>query len=183
MGLQGKGFYIWKIDRCEGGNAKKIARQAKKAGLSHVILKIANGIFRYNYDWKTKHDLVPPVVSALRSKGIDVWGWHYVFGDQPVQEARIAVKRVQELNLDGYVIDAESEYKMNGKKNAAKRFMSELRNGLSHSVPIALSSYRYPSLHPIPWNEFLEKCDYNMPQVYWLHSDNPAEDQLKELLR
>ena len=182
MGLKGKGFFIWKVKHCEEGDADKIARHAKKAGLSHVLIKIANGIYRYNYDWEQKIDLVPPVVNALRSKGIAVWGWHYVFGNQPLQEARIAIRRVHELNLDGYVIDAESEYKTSGKKTSAKQFMGELRNGIGDSVPIALSSYRYPSLHPIPWNEFLEKCDYNMPQVYWLQANNPG-DQLAKSLR
>ena len=60
--------------------------------------------------------------------------------------------------------------------------MRELRAGLGVSTPIALSSYRYPSLHPLPWNEFLAKCDYNMPQVYWLKAHNPG-DQLTKTLR
>jgi hypothetical protein len=182
MPLQGKGFFLWKIKNCEGGDADKIARTAKKAGLSHVLIKVANGIYSYNYDWNLKIDLVPPVAKALRSKGIQVWGWHYIYGNQPRSEARIAVRRVQELDLDGYVIDAESEYKESGKTTAAKQFMQELKAGLGNSVPLALSSYRYPSLHPIPWNEFLEKCDYNMPQVYWLKAHNPGA-QLAQTLR
>ncbi|MBU0511949.1 MAG: nuclear transport factor 2 family protein [Chloroflexi bacterium] len=182
MTLKGKGFFIWKIKNCESGNANKIAIEAKAAGLSHVLIKIANGIYTYNYDWDKKIDLVPPVAQAMRNMGIQVWGWHYVYGDNPVSEARIAIKRVQELGLDGYVIDAESQYKQSGKKTAAKQFMRELKGGLGNSAPIALSSYRYPSLHPIPWDEFLEKCDYNMPQVYWIHSHNPGA-QLAQTLR
>ena len=103
MSLQGKGFFLWKIKNCEGGNADRIAKKAKKAGLSHVLIKIANGIYSYNYDWNLKIDLVSPVVKALRSKGIQVWGWHYVYGNQPLSEARIAVRRIQELDLDGYL--------------------------------------------------------------------------------
>lgn len=182
MALQGKGFFIWKIKNCDGGDAALIAKNAKKAGLSHVLIKIANGIYSYNYDWARKIDLVPPVAQALRSAGVEVWGWHYVYGNQPVSEARIAIRRVEELNLDGYVIDAESEYKESGKATAAKKFMRELTAGLSDDVPIALTSYRYPSLHPIPWNEFLEKCDYNMPQVYWMKAHNPGA-QLAQTLR
>lgn len=182
MALQGKGFFLWKIKDCEGGDANRIALEAKNAGLTHVLIKVANGIYSYNYDWNKKIDLVPPVAQALKSAGIQVWGWHYVYGDQPIPEARIAIRRVKELNLDGYVLDAESQYKQAGKKTAARYFMSELKAGLGDSVPVALSSYRYPSLHPIPWNEFLEKCDYNMPQVYWIQAHNPA-DQLARSLR
>jgi hypothetical protein len=182
MALQGKGCFIWKIKNCEGGDSALIAKKAKKAGLSHVLIKVANGIYSYNYDWARKIDLVPPVAEALRSAGIEVWGWHYVYGSQPVSEARIAIRRVDELDLDGYVIDAESEYKGSGKASAAKKFMRELTGGINSGVPIALSSYRYPSLHPIPWNEFLEKCDYNMPQVYWMQAHNPGA-QLAQTLR
>ena len=50
-------------------------------------------------------------------------------------------------------------------------------------IPIALSSYRYPSYHPhLPWDVFLSKCDYNMPQVYWMKADNPGE-QLRRSVR
>jgi hypothetical protein len=182
MALHGKGFFIWKIANCEGGNANLIASEAQEAGLSHVLIKVANGIYSYNYNWDLMLDLVPPVAQALRSKGIEVWGWHYVYGDQAISEAQIAIRRVQELNLDGYVIDAEAEYKQSGKETAAKQFMTEIRGGLGNSVPIALSSYRYPSLHPIPWNAFLEKCDYVMPQVYWMEAHNPGA-QLEQCLR
>jgi len=182
MAVQGKGFFIWKINYCEGGDANAIAEVAYDAGLSYVLIKVANGIYAYNYDWDMEIDLVPPVAEALHSKGIQVWGWHYVYGDYPTSEASIAIRRVQELNLDGYVIDAESEYKEAGKAAAARQFMTELKTGLGDSVPIALSSYRYPSLHPIPWNEFLEKCDYNMPQVYWMEAHNPRA-QLEKTIR
>jgi len=182
MALEGKGFYIWKIKNCEGGESKRIAAEAENAGLSHVLIKVANGTYSYNYDWNKKIDLVPPVAKAIQKKGIQVWGWHYVYGDQPISEARVAIKRIQELNLDGYVIDAEAEYKQSGKASAAKQFMRELRSGIGSKVPVALTSYRYPSLHPIPWNEFLEKCDYNMPQVYWIRAHNPDAQLTKTLL-
>jgi hypothetical protein len=41
---------------------------------------------------------------------------------------------------------------------------------------VALSSFRYPTLHrQLPWRAFLEHCDLNMPQVYWEQSHNPAQ--------
>ncbi len=178
MTLQGKGFFIWKIWDCERGDAQSIASAAQAAGLTHVLIKVADRSSPHNIDSKTKADLVPPVAAALRAKGIQVWGWHYVYGEDPAGEARIAIRRVQELGLDGYVIDAESEYKQPGRQAAAQRFMSELRKALP-KLPMALSSFRFPSYHPqLPWREFLEGCDYNMPQVYWEQAHNP-EAQLK----
>jgi hypothetical protein len=180
MGLQGKGFFIWKVLDCENGNPEAIATLAQSAGLSHVLVKIADTIYSYNVI--DGSDKAAPLANALRGRGIQVWGWHYCKGNDPIGEADKAIERVKGLNLDGYVVDAEGEYKQPGKRSAATKFMNRLRSGLP-DTPIALSSYRYPSYHPqLPFSEFLEKCDYNMPQVYWLQADNPG-DQLERCIR
>jgi hypothetical protein len=176
MTLVGKGYFIWKIPQCDGGVPAAIAARASAAGLSHVLIKIADGAnWMYNYDYETRTDLIPPVADALRATGISVWGWHYVRGDNPTGEARLAVDRMRALRLDGYVIDAEGEYRHTEKRGAAKNFMDALRSGLP-STPIALSSYRFPRIHqPLPWTEFLERCDLAMPQVYFEGAHNPEQ--------
>lgn len=182
MSLEGKGFFIWKVPNCEGGNPSAIAAAAKAAGFTHVLLKIADGTYAYNLDKTTKTDLLPPVVQALRSNGLKVWGWHYVYGSNPIGEANMAIQRLQELELEGYVIDAEIEYKQPGRAAVAKRFMEKLRASLP-GLPMALSSYRFPSFHrQLPWSVFLEYVDYNMPQVYWEQNHN-AEANLRRCLR
>jgi len=182
MDLQGKGMMIWILSRCENGDPEAIAKTAQSAGLSHVLIKIANGTRSFNIDADTGADLVAPVVQSLKARGIAVWGWHYVYGDAPISEANIAIQRVNELNLDGYLIDAEGEYKDSGKDIAAQEFMTKLKTGLPSSTPVGLSSYRWPKYHPeFPWTEFLEKCDVNMPQVYWAQAHNPAEQLERSL--
>lgn len=179
MNIQGKGFYIWQIRRTETGSATGIANLAVQAGLKHVLIKIADGTDPYNLDPTTQADLVPPVLSALRGRGIAVWGWHYVYGYEPEDEAAIAIQRIQALGLDGYVIDAEAEYKQAGREEAAITFMSRLRTALP-SFPIALSSYRYPTYHPtFPWKAFLERVDINMPQVYWVESEDAGAQLIR----
>ncbi len=181
MTLRGKGFYIWQIARCENGDPLKIADEAVNAGLTHVLVKIADGGSAYNVNLTTGEDLVPPVVFALQQRGIQVWGWHYVYGYDPVAEANIAIQRIQTTGVTGYVIDAEAQYKEPGKDVAAQLFMDLLRQALP-VFPIALSSYRFPTYHPtLPWEEFLEKCDYNMPQVYWEQAHNPAEQLIRSV--
>ena len=68
--LTGKGMFIWKIQSCHKGDISEILRKAVKANYSHVLIKIANGIYSYNYDWEKQIDLVPPLVAALKSEGI-----------------------------------------------------------------------------------------------------------------
>ncbi|HEY3344630.1 MAG TPA: nuclear transport factor 2 family protein [Anaerolineaceae bacterium] len=172
VAVQGKGFFIWKIPSCEGGNAQAIATQAQVAGLNFVVIKIADGTRPMNYDTARSVDLIPPVALALKAAGIQVWGWHYVYGYDPLGEARKAIQRMQALNLDGYVIDAEAEYKQAGKDKAARQYLAELRSAYP-SLPIGLSSYRFPSYHKdFPWQAFLDGIDYHMPQVYWEQAHN-----------
>jgi ketosteroid isomerase-like protein len=177
MTLEGKGFFTWKIPNCERGDANMIAARAKAAGLTHLVVKVADGTVIYNGTWGNPTDYTTPVVNALRTHGINVWGWHYLYGDNPSNGANVAIARIRQYNLDGYVLDVEKEYKADGKRAAAKTFMTQIRSACPN-LTIALSSYRYPSLHPqIPWTVFLENCDLNMPQVYWLKAHN-AGDQL-----
>ena len=48
--LEGKGFYIWKIHNCEGGDPWAITRKAQEARLTHLLIKIADGPRAYNVD-------------------------------------------------------------------------------------------------------------------------------------
>ncbi len=180
MALEGKGIFIWRVRSCENGDVEAIANVAQAAGLTHVLLKVADGNFSYNIDTKTGEDLAASAAKALKAKNIKVYGWHYVYAYEPLAEADRGIQRVQQLGLDGYVIDAEFEYKE--QPRAARLYMDRLRAGLG-SLPIGLSSYRFPDLHSrLPWTEFLLKCDFNMPQVYWIFSHNPG-DQLKRSLQ
>ncbi len=177
MNLLGKGYYIWQIPSCESGNAQAIAQRALNSGYSHVLIKIADGAgWDYNVDKQTGIDLVPPLIQALHDRNIQAWGWHYVRGDQPVAEAETAIHRIQALGgVDGYVIDAETEYRDRSKAWAAQRFMQELRQAFP-SLPMGLSTFRYPKSHPdFPYSAFLEGCDYAMPQVYFELAHNPVE--------
>ncbi len=179
MTLQGKGFFTFILPECEGGQPADILAAAQAAGLSHVLVKIADGVNPFGVN--ASGDYTAPVVQALRGAGIAVWGWHYVYGSNPSAEANIAIQRTQALGLDGYVVDAEEEYKQPGKDKAARQFMTAVRSALA--CPIALSAYRFPNYHPeLPWSTFLEFCDLHMPQVYWEQSHN-AGSQLRESKR
>lgn len=180
MTLTGKGYFIWKVRFCENGDPDRIAALAKEAHLSHVLIKIADGAFPYNIDLDNGFDYVLPVVKKLQANNIAVWGWQFVYGDYPDQEAEIAISRALNLGIQGFVVNAEGHYSKPTKAPAASRYMNILRTHLG-KMPIALSSYRYPSYHPnLPWTNFLDRCDYMMPQVYWMKSHNNAGLQLKK---
>lgn len=177
MSIQGKGVFLWQVKRVGGGDANTIAEQAKAARLTHVLIKVADG--RYSYNITNGVDMVPALVTALRARGIQAWGWQYVYGTDPPAEAKKAIERVRAFDLDGFVVNAEMQFKVKGMDLKARKYMQELRKGLP-SLPIGLSTYRYPTVHyEFPFRAFLDFCNFAMPQVYWVGSVN-AGQQLKK---
>lgn len=70
---KGKGFYIWGIRTTEGGDAQKMAAEAKRLGLGHVLLHIHDGYLGeqsvfYGAD-------LTPFIKAFSEVGIECWGW------------------------------------------------------------------------------------------------------------
>jgi len=177
--LQGKGYFIWWVNECETGDPQQIAAQAQAAGLTHVLIKVAHGPSPYRYNVLLTDDRVAPLVAALRAiPDFQVWGWQYTFGLLPEEEARVAVDLVQQYNLDGFVINAEKEYKRDAIRPNAARYAAALRQHLHSAqldnLPVALSSYRYPLWHSdFPWQPFLDVCSMVMPQVYWVSRSAP----------
>jgi len=168
--IRGKGFYIWKLGDPDVPLSILLAQTAKEYNFSHLLIKIADGSSSYNAAGDIQ------VVEACHNQGIEVWGWQYVYGRYPLHEAIMAKKRIEELGLDGFVIDAESEYKTSGSM-AAEIYMDELNKV---KVPLALSSYRWPSYHPeFPWDAFMPRVDVAMPQVYWMQAHNPTAQLTK----
>ena len=160
----GTGMFIWEIDACEGGNVTRIVEKAVAHNLGHLCVKFADG--------RKQHDnfrRIPGLVAACHSAGIAVWGWPYIYGNDPADEAMVEASWYRELGFDGFIVDAESEYK--DRPDAARAYIRSLRAELP-DTPIALSSYWSPQYHPeFPWDAFLEHCDFVMPQVYWWGRD------------
>jgi hypothetical protein len=166
-GLSGVGMQVWKVHNVEGGDPAAIVARMQEAGLSYIVLKVADGPSSYNVD------LAAPVVEALHEAGLQAWGWQYVYGGDPIAEAEMAIERVTQLGLDGFVVDAENDYL--GKYDSAQIYMDALREGLP-TLPIGLSSFGLPVYYPdFPWTEFLSQMDVNMPRVYWVESNYPDE--------
>ena len=177
--ITGLTMFVWMIKEIFKGDLQKILARVQHLKITAIFLKVADGPGKYNLrpddpenpkQWFD--DLVEPFVKALQSAGVAVWGWGYIYGVNPEGEAERAAERVKTLNLAGWVIDAEMEYK--NHPAWAMRYMARLRQ-LLPDTKIGLSSYRFPDLHPeFPWSEFMNRVDFYMPQVYWQSSRLPA---------
>lgn len=175
VSLSGKGMFIWKLKDAENGSPEEIATLAAESDLSFVVIKVAENNNFYRHITDDGRDLLPLVIDALHIKGIQVWGWHYVSGANPRDEALTAINRASELALDGYVISLGAEYENLRDQETAEIFMETMGDNLG-DLPIAVSAPRYPSNYPdLPIEEFLADVDYVMPEVYWIENDNPGE--------
>src|SRR4030042_1423357 len=167
------------------------ANMAKDAGFSWVAIKAADGTIHFNQGagpaW-AQPDLLQAAINTLRAVGIKVLGWQYIYGANPLKqsiaaiEAQRAIENIERFDFDGWLIDPEKEYKRSGAAAWADIYMTALRSSCPN-VPIGLCSYRFPSLHPeIPWHNFLRRCNFHAPQVYWIGAHNPG-DQLRKSVR
>lgn len=182
--FSGNSLFIWKVKQCTNGLAPntdagidQIIKVMQVAGLRYATPKIADGPTKYNLSpvpgtSSYVDDILPRFFEKMGKAGFPKIGWHYVYGKNPLAEADMAIEQIGRFKLDGYIIDAEAEYKAAGAL-AARQFMGRLKTAYP-DIPIALCSYRYPSLHPeFPWLGFInwmsaENGDVHMPQVYWM---------------
>jgi hypothetical protein len=172
--LKGKGFYLWRLEECMSGLAEAIAAEAADAGLGHALVKLGDGPSAFG-DLSRNLD----VIAALKLQGIEVWGWHFVYGSDPEAEAAQIVQQASGSGVAGYVINAEDAWAYRFEE--AARLMARVTSGLG-GLPLGLSSFRYPAAHPeFPWKPFLESCSCNLPQVYWEQSHDPAAQLAKSI--
>ncbi len=107
------------------------------------------------------------LVAALHAGGLDVCAWQFVYGEQPLAEARVGAAAVRH-GADCLVIDAEGQYE--GRYAAAERYIRALRARIGESFPLSLAGFPYVDYHPaFPYSVFFGPggAGYNQPQMYW----------------
>lgn len=156
----GQAMWIWQVPRAERGDLAAIARRAKRHGITAVYVKSGDGAAA----WR---QFTRPLVDALRSAGLRVCAWHFVYGRRPTLEAR-ATAAAARRGAECLIIDAETQYE--GRYASARTYIKRLRDALGDGFPLALTSFPYVDLHPrFPYSVFLGRrgAQVNMPQVYW----------------
>ncbi|MGH2918006.1 MAG: peptidoglycan-binding domain-containing protein [Solirubrobacteraceae bacterium] len=158
--FRGNGMWIWYVSSSDAGNVDAIAARARSAGMTTVFVKSADA----GNVWS---QFSPALVQALHLRGLRVCAWQFVYGTDPVGEARAAAAGAA-AGADCLVIDAETAYE--GRYVAAQRYMRDLRAAVGPSYPLGLTSFPYVDYHPrMPFSVFLApgNAQVNLPQVYW----------------
>lgn len=158
--FDGSGMWIWYLRRAAGGDPAAIAARAAAAGVRTIFVKSADG----DDPWA---QFSSSAVAALKATGLNVCGWQFVYGNDPLGEAR-AGAAAKDAGADCFVIDAETAYE--GKYAQAQRYTRALRAAVGDDFPIALTSFPYVHYHPgFPYSVFMAPggATFNLPQVYW----------------
>lgn len=162
------GMWIWYVNQAEGGSLARIASKARRYGVRTVFVKSGDG----STYW-TQFDTV---VAPLKSMGLRVCAWQYVYGANPTAEADVAARAVR-AGADCFAIDAEREY--NNRYDQARAYISALRAQVGPDYPLALTSYAYPDYHPgLPYSVFLGPggAQWNLPQMYFKAFGRPVPE-------
>lgn len=158
--FDGSGMWIWYLRRAAGGDPEAIAAKAAAAGVRTIFVKSADGTNVWS-------QFSASAVAALKATGLNVCGWQFVYGNDPLGEARAAAA-AKTAGADCFVIDAEGAYE--GKYAQAQRYTQALRAAVGDDYPIGLTSFPYVHYHPgFPYSVFMAPggATFNLPQVYW----------------
>lgn len=177
----GKTIFNWNIPSIMNGNPNDFAKLIFDAGFEGVCLKGGEGntIFKQRLlgPWPLwGENIRPELVTALRTYGLKVYIWHFLYGVDPKGELSVADKLCSTFQPDGYIWDAESIFdsKVNAVGNA-KLLTTELKL-LHRDIPQALCWWALPKnpeklsieWHPVKVGRaFLENVDLLMPMMYW----------------
>lgn len=163
--LQGKWLWIWNLQ----GMAETFAQVAINVGARGVILKGADETSVWNQ--------FAQGMPIFRKHGLRVGVWHYLYGNDPVGEAKVTGELVK-AGPDFVALDVEMEYSK--KILQAREYGRIIRSENPHTV-FVLNPWCFPedeAWKPVPYQEFASFCDAVMPQNYWGDYTPPVDEGL-----
>lgn len=178
----GRGFYVWVLAKCEGGNVAAIIDRCQRCGVSWLAVKIGNTGSSWIPKFRHKVQLTRDVVDQFHAAGLKVFGWSY---DLPRSyrtregEARFApsilerqaevYKKAAAIGCDGVISDSEAEWDRAVYPDLdADRFGEAIRARV-HTLAVGDAPWAYTGYHPsFPFTHFGKFVDFRCPQVYWM---------------
>jgi len=148
-------------------------------GYTAIFPKIGNGLNRW-------HGLDQHFIIAKNS-GLETWAWWYLYGYEG--EGIEIGEHAEALGVSLLALDIETHWEKRAgftqlaRERKAKTVLDNIRK--SYTGSLALCSWWKPSLHKkTPFKVFLNECEYNMPQMYWIsrYSSYQAEQLIVESL-
>lgn len=158
----GRGFWIWHLDKCEGGDLQKIAARARACGVTWLAIKAGNG----GSQWS---QFTTAVVQALHAAGIKVFGWSYDVPGFEAAQAKV-IKAVAATGADGFLIDAEIDWEHVDDPDASARKYVAAIAALQLPADFVLGHAPFDVIsghQKFPYTVLGTACMLVSPQMYW----------------
>src|SRR6266542_2772235 len=157
MMLAGKWVWIWDWQRCDVGDASRVAARLRAAGCAGALVKAFDGPrwFDQGRAWRD-------IAAELNAHGVATGGWGYCYGNDPAGEAQRAIETTQYGQADLLVLDVEAEFK--GNPRAADALCRGIRDALGPEYPLYFSSFAIARYHrSFPFGIFGRYCTGTVP--------------------
>jgi len=163
--VAGKGVWIPFLESFKNGDPHTIAAYVKSQGQNCIYPRYHAGIKR-----KIAKKTFDKLVRACHLYNIKVYAWGFVYKTNPVEQANLAIETLA-MNADGYIWNAEQQFKGSGSGTAAIVLCSTVRSYVDKNRPKAILGYstfcRVQNQQGIPFVVFDFYSDVAKPQVYW----------------
>lgn len=172
----GRGFYVWQLPHCDGGDVSRIIDRCKRCGVTWLAVKAGD----QGRPWA---QFTASLVDQLHAAGIKVFGWSYDVPDayRAVKDNHVVVdpsrvrrqveviRSVLAAGADGFVTDSEVEWDRGVNPD---REAHEYADAMVAAVPpdFTLGDAPWPIIacHPtFPFTVFGQHVQFRCPQVYW----------------
>lgn len=159
------GTFIYQVPAtiADYGSAELVIEAMRRAGITHAWVRI-HGVKAYS---ATQKRTIAAFIKALTDAGIDVAGWGWCQGEDPVADARLALRELGSFGLSAYIADIEQGVsEANWTASEIVRFCDSVRqifNGSFGITTFPLIDWHEPQL----MKAALPYVDMFNPQVYW----------------
>ena len=158
-----QGMWIWELKRLRNEYLDALVAAKCKRVYLKVLDDASSGIFWAN-------QCIAEVISSFTQRGIEVWGWGYIFDGRTTTDTQGIIKALRkafEAGITGFVFDVEKE--VEGQSTHAQ--LREILSMARHVIPdgcMGYTSFGKPKSHPnVPWQMLNQLCDLQFPQIYY----------------
>lgn len=164
----GKSVWIWQLNDIFAKDAAgkpivdydPIIQKCKDNNISSVYVKCGDG----ENTWEQWNQAL---VDAFHAAGIKIYSWSFVYGQDPLREAAIAMWAL-DMGADGHIFDAEDQFEKQADPATAAEAMLQAVRGHAPSAFLAYSPEPIIDYHiRFPYIQFGKYCDAVLPQIYF----------------
>ena len=172
----GKGMWLHRMERANGGDVASIVSHAQAHGLTHLYVRLGSSRMGF-YAQRDLDRLLP----AAHAAGLKVVGWDFPYLGDVAADADRAAAEIAYTTPDGHRIDAFSadiETPSEGTNLTVvgvQAYGQWVRNHAGPSFPLIAAVPRPNPKRWYPYAEVVAHFDAIAPMVYWINRD-PATD-------